>query len=254
MRQRREISDGLQAALLPPSLPVIPGLELGARYEPAGEGLEVGGDFYDVVPVAANQWLLVVGDVTGHGVEAAAVTGLMRHTIHSAAMMKMRPAEILDHVNQALLSRGGPEPSATYCTVALAALTTPGTGSDDNAEHPSIVVASAGHPAPMLRRADGTVEALVAQGRLLGYFPTIDAQELHVELGPGDTFVAFTDGVIERHDDGHWFRERELTRLIADSDLHADALAGLIRRTVLDAFVTPPGDDMAILVVRRRPE
>ncbi len=254
MRQRREISDGLQAALLPPSLPVIPGLQLGARYEPAGEGLEVGGDFYDVVPVDANEWLLVVGDVTGHGVEAAAVTGLVRHTIHSAAIMRMRPAEILEHLNQALLQRGGAEPPSTYCTVALAALTTPDTRSDGGPSSPSVIVASAGHPAPMLRRADGTVEPLVAQGRLLGYFPTIDAEELRVELGPGDSFVAFTDGVIERRDGARWFREHELSSLVAGSDVDADAMAGVIRQTVLDAFATPPSDDMAILVVRRRPD
>jgi len=254
MRQRREISDGLQAALLPPSLPVIPGLELGARYEPAGEGLEVGGDFYDVVPVDANQWLLVVGDVTGHGVEAAAVTGLVRHAVYSAAIMRMRPAEVLEHLNQALLHRGGAEPSSTYCTVALAALTTPGSGAGGGANNPSVIVASAGHPAPLLRRADGTVEPLVTQGRLLGYFPTIDAEELRVELEPGDALLAFTDGVIERHDGASWFREHELSGLVARSNVDADAMAGLIRQTVLDAFVTPPGDDMAILVLRRRPD
>jgi serine phosphatase RsbU (regulator of sigma subunit) len=105
----------------------------------------------------------------------------------------------------------------------------------------------------MVRRADGHVEQLEARGRLLGYFPTVEAGELHVELGAGDTLIAFTDGVIERHSESGWFRERDLMQLLSQSDLDADALAGLICDSAVHAFANPPTDDMAILVARRRP-
>ena len=247
MGQRKEVSHGLQSALLPQSLPSIPGHELGARYQSAGEGLEVGGDFYDVVQTASGRWLLVVGDVTGHGVEAAAATGLVRHTIRSAAMMGMPPSRILDHANNAMLNGAGALPSGVYCTIALAALTT-------SAEESAVVVSCGGHPPPLVRRADGRVEILAAKGRLLGYFPAVEAGELAVDLGPGDTLVAFTDGVVERHIDSRWFGENDLVQLIGTHDLDADALAGLIRDTVVAAFDTPPTDDMAILVLRRQPK
>jgi GAF domain-containing protein len=140
MRSRKEVSTGLQAALLPPLLPTIAGFEIGARYQPAGEGLDVGGDFYDVLPVAAGRTLLVVGDVSGHGVKAAAATGLVRHTIRSAAMMGLSPSRILDHANNAMLNSAGALPSGTYCTIALALLI-PGApdGGPGNA-HPRIVM------------------------------------------------------------------------------------------------------------------
>ena len=245
MAQHKEVSHGLQSALLPASLPSIPGHEVGARYQSAGEGLEVGGDFYDVVPGAGDSWLLVVGDVTGHGVEAAAATGLVRHTIRSAAMMGMSPSQILDHANNAMLNGAGALPRGVYCTIALVTLTTSAGGSE-------VVVACGGHPPPFVRRADGRVETPAARGRLLGYFPTVDAVEVVLHLEPGDALVAFTDGVIERHIDSRWFGEQDLAQLVSASDLGADALAELIRETVVTAFDTPPTDDMAILVLRRQ--
>jgi serine phosphatase RsbU (regulator of sigma subunit) len=214
--------------------------------------LEVGGDFYDVVAVGRGQWLLVVGDVTGHGVEAAAATGLVRHTIRSAAMMGMRPSEILDHANSAMLNGSDALPTGVYCTIALVSLTAvPEDSPDAGAASSRIVVACGGHPPPMFRRAGGDVEQVEAHGRLLGYFPTVEAGELELDLAPGDTLIAFTDGVIERHSDSGWFREKDLMQLLRQTDLDADALAGLIRDSAFHAFATPPTDDMAILVARR---
>jgi phosphoserine phosphatase RsbU/P len=254
MQQRKEVSHGLQAALLPSSLPHIPGFDIGARYQSAGEGLEVGGDFYDVVPMAAGSWLLVVGDVTGHGVEAAAATSLVRHTIRSAAMIGMSPSAILDHANNAMRNGDGALPSGMYCTIALVAFTTPTDDAGSPVHGPSrVVVSCGGHPPPLVRRVDGRVEQLASRGRLLGYFQTVEADETVVQLAPGDTLVAFTDGVIERHSGSSWFREHDLMTLVSGSDVDADSLAGRIRDTVVDAFAAPPTDDMAILVLRRLP-
>jgi serine phosphatase RsbU (regulator of sigma subunit) len=254
MRQRTEISDRLQAALLPPSLPIIPGFELGARFQPAGEGLDVGGDTYDVVPLGSGGWLFVVGDVTGHGVDAAAATGLVRHTIRSAAALGMSPAGILDHVNRALLVHSGGMEVQTCCTVALVALMTTASPDRSNAsDHPHVLVACGGHPRPLLRRADGSVEVLDARGRLLGFFPEVEADEITVDLLPGDSLVVFTDGVVERRGESGWFGEDDLAELVGKTDLGADALAGVIRDTVMHAFTTPLTDDMAVLVLRRDP-
>jgi serine phosphatase RsbU (regulator of sigma subunit) len=252
MGQRKEVSHELQAALLPRSLAPIAGFEVGARYQPAGEGLDVGGDFYDVVPLGSGRCLLVVGDVTGHGAKAAAATSLVRHTIRSGAMMGMSPSEILEHANRAMLAGSDTLPSGTYCTIALA-MVDDARSSDDGPSAARVVVATAGHPCPLLRRADGVVTEIAASGRLLGYFPTIGANEVTVLMSAGDTLVAFTDGVIERHDDAHWFGEPELSHLVSQHALDADSLAGLIRDTVVNAVSTPPTDDMAILVLRRDP-
>ncbi|MEY2588694.1 MAG: hypothetical protein QOJ67_678 [Acidimicrobiaceae bacterium] len=253
MRQRAEISHRLQAALSPPTLPTIHGFELAARYRPFGEGVDVGGDFYDVVPLTSGNWLLVVGDVTGHGVDAAAATGMVRHTIRSAAMMGMNPPQILDHVNLALLSDTRPLPVGTYCTVALAALVTEPPRSGSGAGRVFLEVSSAGHPPPLVRRADASVEEVDIAGTLLGCFMDARAGSAIVELAPGDTFIAFTDGVIEQGGSSGRFRADDLKQLIAENDLGAEQLAGLIAETVEQAFAAPSTDDIAVLVLRRPP-
>jgi serine phosphatase RsbU (regulator of sigma subunit) len=156
-----QVAHRLQASLLPPKLPVIAGLDLAARYAPAGEGLEVGGDFYDLVPAAEGRWLLVVGDVKGRGIEAAAVTGLARHTIRSAALRTNRPADVLSHLNQVLIlhedersGRNGDDwDGPEFCSVVVVALEAAG-GSFRAS------ICSGGHPLPLLRHPDGRVEPI----------------------------------------------------------------------------------------------
>ena len=255
LRLRRDLTTDLQTALLPPSLPHIAGFDLGARYEPAHQGLDVGGDFYDVVAVAPGRWLFVIGDVTGHGAKAAAATGLVRHTIRSAANLGMNPSAILDHANQAMLAGKDSLAAGTYCTVALAMLDITAVHVDSRHSVARVVIASGGHPPLMLRRADGTVEPVKTHGRLIGFFPTVEAKERTVDLHPGDVLVAFTDGVIERHVQSQWFDESDLTKLLATSERadDADRLAGTIQDAAVHAFPNPPKDDMAILVLRRLP-
>jgi serine phosphatase RsbU (regulator of sigma subunit) len=249
------VTTDLQAALLPPSLPIIPGFDLGARYEPAHQGLDVGGDFYDVIAISPDRWLLVIGDVTGHGAKAASATGLVRHTIRSAAMLGMDPSEILDHANQAMLASNDSLVPGTYCAVALAMLDTMEVRSDSSASVVRVVIAAGGHQPLMLRRADRSVATVNARGRLVGYFPTVAAIQLTVDLYPGDTLVAFTDGVTERHFESEWFGENDLIKLLATSDpaSDADAIAGIIRDAATNAFPNAPKDDMTILVLRRPP-
>ena len=258
---RSRVARSLQASLLPPSLPSIPGLELGARYAPAGEGVEVGGDFYDAFAVEGGRWLLVVGDVRGKGVDAAAVTGLARHTIRSIAMYEARPSAILAHLNRVLLAaeadrvaalRSFEEPAweltePRFCTVAVAILEPRPGGA-------AVVVCSGGHPLPLVARADGTVEAVGRPGSLLGAAAEIDLTDVDVELGPGDALVCFTDGIVERHRGRDFFDESGIARALADgAGNDAATLAARIEHEARDLFADNPHDDMAVLIARVPP-
>ncbi|HEX3621312.1 MAG TPA: SpoIIE family protein phosphatase [Acidimicrobiales bacterium] len=257
---RTRVARSLQASLLPPSLPSIPGLELGARYAPAGEGVEVGGDFYDAFALEGGRWLLVVGDVRGKGVDAAAVTGLARHTIRSIALYEARPSAILAHLNRVLLSAEGDRVAAIdacndppwelteprFCTVALA-IVEPGEGGAE------IVVCSGGHPLPLVARADGRIEAAGRPGSLLGASPDIELHDVLLELGPGESLVCFTDGIIERHQGRTFFDEAGIAKVLAEAAAaHADAatIAARIEQEARNLFADKPQDDMAVLVVR----
>src|SRR5215213_7853765 len=187
---RSAIARTLQASLLPPALPDVPGFELAALYHSASEGTEVGGDFYDVFNTAEDQWYAVVGDVCGKGAEAAAVTAMARYTIRAAAVRRRSPAAILRLLGEAMLRQESPDLVGRFCTIACLHL--------DLSRTPArATVAVGGHPVPAVLRADGTVEELGTPGTLLGL---VDRPELHDragELWPGDAIVLYTDGLTE---------------------------------------------------------
>ncbi len=253
-----EVARSLQASLLPPSLPTLPGLERGARYAPAGEGVEVGGDFYDAFALDGGRWLLVVGDVRGKGVDAAAVTGLARHTIRSIALFEPRPSAILAHLNRVLLSAEADRSAALhshqdppwelteprFCTVAVVVVEPGPDGAD-------VVVCSGGHPLPLLGRADGGVEAVGRPGTLLGASTDIELHDVAAHIGRGDALVCFTDGIVERHSGRDFFDERSVAAVLtsaAGSD--AATLAARIEHEARESFADGPHDDMAVLVLR----
>jgi len=176
-RDRSEIARVLQRSLLPPHLPEIPGVELGAEYLPAGEANEVGGDFYDVINTVEDGWVCVIGDVQGKGAEAAAVTALARYTIRAVTMSNDLPSEILSGLNEAMLRQ---LPEDRFCTAACARLEPL-----DDAPGVGIAVSRAGHPPPLLVRVDGTVEEISCPGRALGVFPDAELDDTHTRLMPG---------------------------------------------------------------------
>jgi GAF domain-containing protein len=235
--ERAYVARSLQAGLLPPELPDIPGVELAARYLPAS--YEVGGDFYDIFRIGSGPWLLAVGDVCGKGPVAAAVTGLIRSAVRTAALRESDPAGILQLVNQSMLSQLD---TPSLFTMVVAAF-------ERAPSSIRVTTACAGHPLPLVVRRDGVVEAVTTGGMLLGVFPEPALAERTLVLGPDDAYVVFTDGAIDPRNGGH-----------------ADAIASAVRGSagtpptaLVDAVVAAATsgeavDDIAVLALRMRGE
>jgi PAS domain S-box-containing protein len=242
-RDRSEIASVLQRSLLPPILPEIPGVEVGAEYLPVGEANEVGGDFYDLINTVQDGWVCAIGDVRGKGAEAASVTALARYTIRAVTMKDDRPSEVLAALNEAMLRQLTGD---RFCTAACIRLEpqdgSPGVGID---------VSRAGHPAPLLVRPNGPVEEVGASGKVLGVFDDAELKDDSLRFMPGETLVLYTDGVTEaRSPDGDFFGEERLRRLLRTcSGLDAAGIAARIKNVVLDFQDGYPRDDLAVLVL-----
>jgi serine phosphatase RsbU (regulator of sigma subunit) len=258
-------SQALQHSLLPPELPLIPGVELAAEYEAAGESNDVGGDFYDVFPVTADaavdvsagvrRWRFAIGDVCGTGPEAAAVTGLARHTLRILAAEGHEITEVVSRLNRLILGEGA---RGRFITLLHGEIRVSGNGAVE------MSLVCAGHPLPLLLHAgnagdgvpcDSGVDSIAAARpqTLLGVVDDVTYEADEITLHPGDVLLCVTDGVAERRDDfGHLLDDDDgLARMLAGCrDLSAWAVAARIRRAVSDFGTEPSSDDMAILVVR----
>ncbi len=231
----------LQTSLLPRALPVVPGLQAAASFHSGDRSLEVGGDFYDLFPLADGAWGLVVGDVCGHGAEAAAVTALARHSAWSHARIHEDPNQVLAGVSEALLARGYDR----YCTAIYGRMQRLDTAT-------RLRLSVGGHPAPMVRRADGTVQILGEHGPLLGVFSEPRFPVTEITLEPGDALLLHTDGLIERNP---WVTgEEALARIFARlADTTAEELLTKLEDAALGPEPRLPRDDVAILIVRQPP-
>jgi sigma-B regulation protein RsbU (phosphoserine phosphatase) len=238
---RSRITTTLQRSLLPPQLPAIEGLEVAGQYVPAGAGLDVGGDFYDVMALPDQGWLLVVGDVSGKGAGAAAVTGLVREVLHTLALDYQDPAHTLTRLNATLVERGG----GYFCTLALALLTAIGPGIFDVSLH------LAGHDQPVLLRADGSTSLVGDGGTALGLLDQIKTPRTTIRLDRGDALVFYTDGVTERRRGTILYGQRRLRSAIAAlAGSPAAVLASQLRASVMAFSPNTPRDDIAILALR----
>lgn len=239
--ERRRVAQTLQQSLLPPVLPVVEGIGFAAEYVPSGDDTDVGGDFYDVVPLPDGRWLVVVGDVSGKGVQAAAVTGLVRDVIRVLVRDGKPLPEALAHLNDTLVERGG----GRYCTLALAAVGREGDGNLDVSLH------LAGHDRPVLVRGDGRASFVGTGGTALGLLDSIASPSAEVPLGPGDALVFYTDGVTERRRGRELFGTERLRDAAAPlAGYSADVVAARLRSTAIGFSVEAPRDDIAILVLR----
>jgi len=243
-RDRSEIARVLQRSLLPPHLPEIPGVEVGAEYLPVGEANDVGGDFYDLINTIEDSWVCAIGDVRGKGVEAASVTALARYTIRAITLKDDRPSEILAALNEAMLRQ---LPEDRFCTAACIRLEP-----EDGLAGVGVDVSRAGHPAPLLVRPDGPVEEVGCSGKVLGVFDDAELTDISLRLMPGETLVLYTDGVTEaRSHDGEFFGEERLRHLLGScSGYDPETLARKIKNVVLDFQDGYPRDDLAVLVLR----
>jgi PAS domain S-box-containing protein len=240
-RERAHVAQTLQASLLPAALPRIPGVSIAAEYVAAGEGMEVGGDFYDAFELDDGAWALVIGDVLGKGAEAAAVTALARYTLRAVAGRSPSPAATLATLNAELLRQ---KADRRFITAVLARLEPHAGGGAQ------LVVASGGHPPPVVLRASGATEVVPCSGTLLGVEPDASSTDCELALVPGDTLVLYTDGVTEARRDRPLTAEALAAELAATAPDGAAVLAREIVRLAERAAAGPLRDDLAALVLQ----
>jgi PAS domain S-box-containing protein len=241
----RDVARTLQRSLLPAARPSIPGLDVAAAYHPVSDS-EVGGDFYDVFPVAPGRWGVVIGDVCGKGVAAASLTALARYTVRTAAVGSDAPSSVLRRLNQAILDEGIDD---RFCTIAHLVVE-PGDG------QATVTLSCGGHPLPIHIDAKGELRALGRPGSGIGMFPDPDLVDTVHVLGSGESLVLYTDGVLEARSPGGAFDpELFMNALSAAAAGGADAqgLAEAVERAVLAFEGGTPRDDMAVLVLRVPP-
>src|SRR4051794_2918035 len=236
------IADTLQAELLPTEIPGIPGIDVAVRYRAAGELNRVGGDFYDVFGRGPNEWVVVIGDVSGKGAPAAAVTALARYTLRTAGARAIAPSVALDSLNEALLERRRDQ---EFCSVALAFVTLDGSGLN-------ITLSLGGHPPALIKRASGKVGHAGTPGMLMGFAHNPPLFDVDVRLDPGDTLLLYTDGVPDAAHDGDRFGDARLEALVGELNpaLHASELAETIETTAVAQANYQPQDDMALVPVQ----
>jgi PAS domain S-box-containing protein len=244
--ERSSIAETLQQSLLPAVLPAIPHVEVAARYRAAGDQNEVGGDFYDVFPSEDGVWTAIIGDVSGKGAKAAALTALTRHTLYAAALLDSSPARNLAFLDEAMRRRA--HGRISFSTV-LYARVCPGS------ESTALTIASGGHPPALIVRADGRVERVEIPGTLVGVLEHARFEERDVRLWPGELLLLYTDGAVELRRSDLSFGERELERLLREhAGRSADEVVEAAARRIDELQDGSPRDDIALLALRAVPD
>lgn len=237
---RRHAVLSLQEHLLPSQLPVTDQWDLSASYEVGDPMLDVGGDFYDAVPRPDGSIALLIGDVCGRGAEAAALTGLARHTLRTLLEQGTDPGTALSRLNRALRQ----ERASRFLTAVVATLAPQADGTA------LLTTCSAGHPSPLVLRSDGTVSEVLTGGLLLGVLDDVSYESHEERIGPDDTVVLFTDGLTESREAGGAFFESILpVRLAALHGFDAAHIAESLTQQA-KAYRASGQDDIALLVAR----
>ena len=238
-QQQKQFADMMQRSLLPQSVPEVPGLQLGAAYESSAR-VEVGGDVYDFMELPDGRLAVALGDVTGHGIEAAADMAMAKFVFRSLAREHPEPGDFLQSANDVVVGEIAPGKFITMVYVVI----DPRSG--------GLSVAGAGHPEPRVVTADGGVSPLDAHGLVLGVEPGQSYEEVKGKLGAGDAVVLYTDGVLEARTEGELYGHDRLDRVLAE---RAALPPAQLAQAVLDdcrAFARGElADDCAVVVVRR---
>ncbi|WP_369211588.1 SpoIIE family protein phosphatase [Streptomyces flavofungini] len=243
--QRVTLSRDLQAGLLLPDLPRVPGADVATYYHPAGEGLDIGGDFYDVFPLDDGRWAFMLGDVCGRGALAATTTALVRHTARAVAPLLPDSHSVVRAVNRALLNR--PDSHGTgFVTLVFGLLTPTPDGLD-------VELVRAGHTLPLHLDAHGIARPVKAPGALLGVTADPGVAPQHLRLRPHESLLLYTDGITEARDaDGEQFGEERLADALtsaAHQPAAHDAIDALTRAVRTFTGGRHIDDDQAILAL-----
>jgi serine phosphatase RsbU (regulator of sigma subunit) len=225
-------------SLLPRGLPVVPGLEVGAVYESSAH-VEVGGDVYDFLTLPGGELAVVLGDASGHGVEATADMALAKFVFRSLVRLFPDPGDLLAQANEVAI---GELAAGTFVTM-LCVTVDPVSG--------EVCAASAGHPPPRVLAPDGHVSALAPRGLALGIEADQRYEKIGTTLAPGAALCLYTDGLVEARRETDQYGEKRLDAALASGrELSAQALA---EHVVADArgFAGDPDDDYAVVVIRR---
>ena len=235
------LARALQASLIPPELPRVADLETGAFFRPSGDGSEIGGDFYDLFPTSDQRWGFVLGDVSGKGAQAAALTALARHTVRAAAYHSPDACQVLERLDDAVAAH---DADGRHLTALFAFVSArPG--------ELTIDLALGGHPQPLVLRADGQVESVGVEGSALGLFPHPVLTQTRIILRSGDTLLAFSDGITEARRDNEEYGEERLRALLGGfGDLHPHDIAASVGHASLEFQRDLPHDDLAVVVLR----
>jgi serine phosphatase RsbU (regulator of sigma subunit) len=234
-RQQLNIAESLQLALL--NIPSHIGhARIGHLYRSATQAAKVGGDFYDAFEVKGDKVAILVGDVAGHGIEAARTATLVKDVVHAFTHQSLRPHQILRRTNALLVEKNLPG----FVTLFMAILDT-GTG--------LLRYASAGHPETLLRRAGGDIQMLGEGSAPLGVHPEARWKSNEIELGQGDLLFLYTDGVIETRRDGDFFGQERLERLLRRKRVTVERLPHLVLDQLLAFSEGHLSDDVAVLAL-----
>lgn len=234
------LAQALQTSLLPPHMPHIPGVDLAALYSPADRAV-VGGDFYDIIPIADEVWGIAIGDICGKGAKAAARTALARYTIRAAAIQETSPAKVLSLLNAALLKDS--EESSQFCTVCFAVLSI-------DPKDPSLTIASAGHPLPLIFGARGGVKRRGTPGVVAGAFEDSSYTDTHVSLRRGDRALFYTDGLTEARVGEKLFGLEPVLKILRrSSNIESQQIIERIRAALV-AEGAQQRDDIALVSLR----
>ena len=234
----RTLAQTLQQTLIPPTTPDVPGLDVATAYRPAGDGSEVGGDFYDVFQIRDGEWVAFIGDVRGKGADAAVVAALARYTLRAAAVRYRDPHVVLEAVNQVLLQHAVDR----FCTVAYVRLM----HTDDGWE---AVLCCAGHPLPVIKHAGGSTALVGTPGTLLGVVPDVEESDLAVPLAAGDVLLLYTDGVTEARTNGDMYGDERLLSVVATAERDAQNVTAQVLADVLAYQAGDARDDVALVAI-----
>jgi serine phosphatase RsbU (regulator of sigma subunit) len=237
-QQQKDFSETMQRSLLPRELPAVEGLEVGHVYESAAR-VDVGGDVYDFLTLDDGRLAVILGDVTGKGIEAAADMAMAKFSFRALARMHSEPEDFLARTNEVIVDEIG---SGKFITMLYVLV--------DPARR-TVSCASAGHPPAKVLRPDGTVVPLAGRGVALGIEPDQEYEAERAELEPGSTIVLFTDGVVEARRDGKLYGEERLDKiLLKGAALGAQELAESILADCRSFAGGELGDDCALLCLR----